>query len=100
MRVIDTMQQAFLTQTAQLSDQGKILVPGLTLGILGQDYVPVEGADAGIDSTYATQVEDAFRRSGIVHLMAVSGGHLAVVAALVRGVCSFSLPHAGFPRCW
>lgn len=91
MRVIDTMQQAFLTQTAQLSDQGKILVPGLTLGILGQDYVPVEGADAGIDSTYATQVEDAFRRSGIVHLMAVSGGHLAVVAALVRGVCSFFL---------
>lgn len=91
MRVIDTMQQAFLTQTAQLSDQGKVLVPGLTLGILGQDYVPVEGDGVGIDSTYAAQVEDAFRRSGIVHLMAVSGGHLAVVAALVRGVCSFFL---------
>ena len=91
MRIIDTMQQAFLTQTTQLSDQGKVLVPGLTLGILGQDYVPAEGTDVGIDSTYAAQIEDAFRRSGIVHLMAVSGGHLAVVAALVRGICSFFL---------
>lgn len=91
MRVIDRMQQAFLAQTAQLSDQGKVLVPGLTLGILGQDYVPAEGDAASIDPTYAAQVEDAFRRSGIVHLMAVSGGHLAVVAALVRSVCSFFL---------
>lgn len=91
LRVIDAMQQAFFAQTSQLPDQGKILVPGLTLGILGQDYVPVEGDGADLDSTYAAQIEDAFRRSGIVHLMAVSGGHLAVVAALVRNACSFFL---------
>lgn len=90
LRMIDTMQRAFFAQTSKLSDQGKVLVPGLTLGILGQDHVPSEGT-TDIDPTYAGQVEDAFRRSGIVHLMAVSGGHLAVVAALVRAICSFFL---------
>ena len=89
MRAIGMMQEAFFVQTARLSDQGKVLVPGLTLGVLGQDYVPAEGDGTDIDSTYAAQVEDAFQRSGIVHLMAVSGGHLAVTAALVRSVCSF-----------
>ncbi len=73
------------------SDQGKVLVPGLTLGVLGQDYVPAEGDGTDIDSTYAAQVKDAFQRSGIVHLVAVSGGHLAVAAAFVRSVCSFFL---------
>ena len=91
MRAIGMMQEAFFVQTARLSDQGKVLVPGLTLGVLGQDYVPAEGDGADIDSTYAAQVEDAFQRSGIVHLMAVSGGHLAVTAALVRSGCSFFL---------
>ena len=91
LRTIGMMQQAFFEQTSRLSDQGKVLVPGLTLGVLGQDYVPAEGDGADIDSTYAAQVEDAFQRSGIVHLMAVSGGHLAVTAALVRSVCSFFL---------
>ena len=91
MRAIGMMQEASFVQTARLSDQGKVLVPGLTLGVLGQDYVPAEGDGTDIDSTYAAQVEDAFQRSGIVHLMAVSGGHLAVTAALVRSVCSFFL---------
>lgn len=91
MRAIGMMQEAFFVQTARLSDQGKVLVPGLTLGVLGQDYVPAEGDGTDIDSTYAAQVEDTFQRSGIVHLMAVSGGHLAVTAALVRSVCSFFL---------
>ena len=66
------MQEAFFVQTARLSDQGKVLVPGLTLGVLGQDYVPAEGDGTDIDSTYAAQVEDAFQRSGIVHLMAAA----------------------------
>ena len=78
MRAIGMMQEAFFVQTARLSDQGKVLVPGLTLGVLGQDYVPAEGDGTDIDSTYAAQVEDAFQRSGIVHLMAVSGGDLVV----------------------
>ena len=87
LRTIGMMQQAFFEQTSRLSDQGKVLVPGLTLGILGQDYVPPDSGNGktgtGIDSTYANLLENAFQRSGILHLMAVSGGHLAVVATLV-----------------
>jgi competence protein ComEC len=96
MKLVDTMQQAFFAQTSRLSDQGRILVPGLTLGVLGQDYVPptdgsVDNASNGVNATYAKQVESAFRKSGILHLMAVSGGHLVVIAALVKTVCSFFL---------
>ena len=95
LRVIDMMQQAFFEQTSRLSDQGKVLVPGLTLGILGQDYIPPDSGNGktgtGIDSTYANLLENAFQRSGILHLMAVSGGHLAVVATIVRAACSFLL---------
>lgn len=89
--LVGVMQRAFFVQTGKLSDQGKVLVPGLTLGILGQDYVPMEDQpdESGIDATYAGRLEDDFRRSGILHLMAVSGGHLAVVAALVRTICAF-----------
>ncbi len=96
MKLVDTMQQAFFAQTSRLSDQGRILVPGLTLGILGQDYVPptdgsADNTSKSVDATYAKQVENAFRKSGILHLMAVSGGHLAVIAALVKTACSFFL---------
>lgn len=95
LRVIDMMQQEFFEQTSRLSDQGKVLVPGLTLGILGQDYIPSDSGNGktgtGIDSAYANLLEDAFQRSGILHLMAVSGGHLAVVATIVRAACSFLL---------
>lgn len=70
--------QAFFEQTSRLSDQREVLVPGLTLGILGQDYIPPDSGNGktgtGIDSTYANLLEDAFQRSGILHLMAVSGG--------------------------
>lgn len=90
-RLVDVMQRSFFIQTGRLSDQGKVLVPGLTLGILGQDYVPTEDSTdgSGIDATYAGRLEDDFRKSGILHLMAVSGGHLAVVATLVRTICAF-----------
>ena len=61
LRTIGMMQQAFFEQTSRLSDQGKVLVPGLTLGILGQDYVPPDSGNGqtgtGIDSTYANLLE-------------------------------------------
>jgi len=114
MRAIGMMQEAFFVQTARLSDQGKVLVPGLTLGVLGQDYVPAEGDGADIDSTYAAQVEDAFQRSGIVHLMAGSGGPAARAPALGgpaapfgRGPPHWCVPSArssfcrdDSPHCW
>ena len=40
----------------------------------------------GIDSTYANLLEDAFQRSGILHLMAVSGGHLAVIRSMIHRI--------------
>ena len=89
------MHERFFDVASKLSDQGKVLVPGLTLGILGQDYVSSSGqwdVDA-IDPVYAAQMEEAFRRAGIMHLMAVSGGHFVLVAALVRRLCARVLLH-------
>lgn len=37
-----------------------------------------------VDGTYADQLEERFRRAGIMHLMAVSGGHFVIVADLIR----------------
>ncbi|WP_163228870.1 ComEC/Rec2 family competence protein [Bifidobacterium aerophilum] len=104
-RTIAHMRQSFFDVTERLSDQGRVLVPGLTLGVLGQDHVnvvggvalstedttrPVSGAirPSTVDDTYAGMVEDQFRRSGIMHLMAVSGGHFLLVADLVRRLCA------------
>lgn len=80
----------FFDAVSRLSDQGKVLVPGLTLGILGQDHVAQDGSwrtDA-IDPAYAARMEETFRRAGIMHLMAVSGGHFVLIAALVRRLCA------------
>ncbi|MEK0278733.1 ComEC/Rec2 family competence protein [Bifidobacterium mongoliense] len=85
------MHDAFFAVTGRLSDQGRVLVPGLTMGLLGQDHVgDGTGGDASrgeaplVDATYARLLEERFRRSGIMHLMAVSGGHFSVLGVLVR----------------
>lgn len=62
--------------TEQLSDQGRVLVPGLTMGVLGQDYIGGETGPMPVNSTYAQTLENQFRQSGIMHLMAVSGATL------------------------
>lgn len=121
-QTIAAMQRSFFTVTERLSDQGRVLVPGLTLGVLGQDYVNVGGgvmssggatgtsesailsesdvssvsserpaadrARQPVDDAYAELIEDNFRRSGIMHLMAVSGGHFMLVADLIRRLCA------------
>lgn len=85
----------------------RVLVPGLTVGVLGQDAVRVRDTASGaashgseegllsgtervggVDVAYAALLEEQFRRSGIMHLMAVSGGHFMVIAGLVRRLCS------------
>lgn len=101
-RVISSMQEAFFDVTERLNDQGRILVPGLTLGMLGHEHVPVHagaGEDRTIDEHYARNVEDRFKRSGIMHLMAVSGGHFALVADMVRRLCSRLLLHRRIVAC-
>ena len=87
-RIVARMHDAFFAVADRLPDQGRILVPGLTLGMLGQDHVAADGTAADIDGTYAQHVEDDFRRSGIMHLMAVSGGHFMLVADLIRRLCA------------
>ncbi|MGN0109216.1 MAG: ComEC/Rec2 family competence protein [Bifidobacterium sp.] len=77
------MRHSFAAVTARLSDQGRILVPGLTCGLLGQDYIG-PGSLEQPDTTYAARVEQEFRTSGIMHLMAVSGGHFILVAQLAQ----------------
>ena len=93
-RIVGYLQQQFFTVTEQLDDQGRVLVPGLTLGVLGQDYVNSSNMLAStkliqpLDEAYTKQVEEQFRRAGIMHLMAVSGGHFMLVADLVRRLCA------------
>ncbi|MFC5222373.1 ComEC/Rec2 family competence protein [Bifidobacterium leontopitheci] len=104
-RTVHAMQQAFFMVTERLDDQGRILVPGLTLGMLGHEHVPANDGtvsdgtvsygtvDAGaspepVDDHYARNVEQRFKRSGIMHLMAVSGGHFALIAGMVRRLCA------------
>lgn len=92
-RAIQHIQDQFLDLTSDLDDQGRVLVPGLTLGVLGQErYVGVDGDENKMpDPTYARALEECFRRSGIMHLMAVSGGHFVLIGALVRRLCALVL---------
>ena len=93
-RIVAHMQEAFFAATDDLSDQARVLVPGLTIGVLGSErYAARSGGASEIDATYAGQLEERFRRSGIMHLMAVSGGHFVLVAALVRRLCARLLAH-------
>lgn len=84
--VVTRMQQSFFRVTDTLSDQGRVLVPGMTMGVLGQDYFDASSQSTPIDDTYASTVEDSFRKAGIMHLMAVSGGHFVLLAALIRRI--------------
>ncbi|MBM6699429.1 ComEC/Rec2 family competence protein [Bifidobacterium pullorum subsp. saeculare] len=106
-RMLNHAQEAFFTVTGRLSDQGRVLVPGLTLGVLGTDHIPAGAgtprqtatitpqSPPAVDEHYAAQLEDSFRRAGIMHLMAVSGGHFALLAGLVRrGCAALLLPRA------
>lgn len=89
----ESMRQSFIEVTKRLSQQGQVLVPGLTMGVLGQDAqingTPQNGlAGEELDKAYAANLEDGFRHAGIMHLMAVSGGHFVLMAALVRWCCA------------
>lgn len=84
MRAIAHMQQAFFAQCVSLSDQASILVPGLTLGVLGQDIIVNAPQESHVDTQYAQQLETQCKQAGIIHLMAVSGGHYALILAVCK----------------
>lgn len=100
-RVRARLQERFFVAVSRLSDQGRVLVPGLTMGVLGQDHVSSDGqwVDGLVDETYAARMEDSFRNAGIMHLMAVSGGHFVLIAGLVRRLCSALLLPRGVTAC-
>ena len=80
-RLVCRAQDSFIGVTARLSAQGQVLVPGLTLGVMGQDTSINALADESmLSSTYAHALTDSFRNAGIMHLMAVSGGHFVLLA--------------------
>lgn len=84
-RLVHRMQEAFLAQTRKLHDQGRVLVPGLTMGVLGSDsMVPAQDGhlqqEPVVEPVFAAQLKENFRQSGILHLMAVSGGHFMILA--------------------
>lgn len=109
-RAVEIMRQCFLIVARRLDDQGQVLVPGLTMGVLGQEgvvaggkidgFLPclhggagpggsrdggqggIHGLSEGVDPAYATRLKEDFKRSGILHLMAVSGGHFLLVGAM------------------
>ncbi|KFI93504.1 comec [Bifidobacterium saguini DSM 23967] len=85
-RVVTRMQHAFFRITETLDEQGRILVPGMTMGVLGQDYFDAETPSEPVNDTYANAVEEYFRKAGIMHLMAVSGGHFVLLASLIRRI--------------
>ena len=88
-RLIARMQNAFLEQASRLDDQGRILVPGLTMGILGNQALPGSGGSLSrpaVEPAYAARLTQDFRASGILHLMAVSGGHFMILASLLVSI--------------
>lgn len=93
-RVTNLVQQRFLAISSTLSEQGRVLVPGLTLGVLGQEAVAHTGQTfSTLDPAYAEMVKDQFKRSGIMHLMVVSGGHFLLLSSLIHKVLKGLLLH-------
>ncbi|MDF7663761.1 ComEC/Rec2 family competence protein [Bifidobacterium sp. ESL0763] len=89
-RMVASMQRSFFSVTEGLSEQGRVLVPGLTIGLLGQDFMGPTSREP-VDQTFATLLQRRFKDSGIMHLMAVSGGHFALIGELVRLGCAWLL---------
>lgn len=89
---IETVRQRFYTYTEHTSQDARILIPGVTLGILGSDaLIPHRSS---IDTQYAQQLMDECTRAGIIHLTAVSGGHYALIMSACMSICaSIRIPY-------
>ncbi|MFU0662749.1 ComEC/Rec2 family competence protein [Gardnerella vaginalis] len=90
---LTSLWQSFYNVTGKLDAQGSMLVPGVTVGMLGQEYVPTEETNSlnPIDETYATMTRNHFQHAGIMHVMAVSGGHFLLLSMLVYKCCAYLL---------
>lgn len=92
-KALTALWQSFHNVTGKLDMQGSMLVPGVTVGMLGQEYVPTEAASSNepIDETYATMTRNHFQHAGIMHVMAVSGGHFLLLSMLIYKCCAYLL---------
>lgn len=73
LRALDDHRAALLDVTAPLSPQARGLVPGAAIGDT---------------SRLPEEIADDMRVSGLTHVTAVSGGHFAVVVAVLTLLCS------------
>lgn len=92
-RAVSDVWKSFYDVTNKLDMQGRMLVPGVTVGMLGQEYVPAEETNSldPIDETYATMMRRHFQHAGIMHVMAVSGGHFLLLSMIIRRCCAYFL---------
>lgn len=75
LRVLDTHRTALLAVTDPLPAQGRGLVPGAAIG----------------DTTrLPDDLAEEMRTTGLTHITAVSGGHFAVVVAILTLLCSLA----------
>jgi competence protein ComEC len=75
LRVLDTHRAALLDVTDPLPDQARGLVPGAAIG----------------DTTrLPDDLAEEMRSTGLTHITAVSGGHFAVVVAVLTLLCSLA----------
>lgn len=90
---LTALWQSFHNVTGKLDAQGSMLVPGVTVGMLGQEYVEAEETSSHepIDETYATMTRNHFQHAGIMHVMAVSGGHFLLLSMLIYKCCAYML---------
>ncbi|WP_019261652.1 ComEC/Rec2 family competence protein [Gardnerella vaginalis] len=91
--LLNVLWKEFYNVTSSLDEQGQMLVPGFTVGLLGQEHLSdVEDLrKVSIDSTYANTMKQRFKIAGIMHLMAVSGGHFLLLSCVIRKTCAFLL---------
>lgn len=91
-RIINAMHRSFAKVVTGLSDQGRLLVTGLTLGTLTEMKLSDEtsAGSTELDERFVQRSKHQFRSAGIIHLMAVSGGHFALIATLCRWIRALS----------
>lgn len=80
--------QSFFEQTQQFDEQSAMIIPGITMGLLGDRIIPTSSTANRIDSAHAKYLQQLFTQAGIVHLMAVSGGHVVLIITLCTSLCA------------
>ncbi len=82
---VTRLWSAFFMHCRALPLQGRLLVPGMTIGVLGsQAFVGGRLQATSGEQDQADRLKKLFKSIGIVHLLAVSGGHFALIGGWVR----------------